>query len=55
MRGLSPFKMKESVELVYSLIVTIFYGLNCVPQVHMLKSQPPITQNVTLPGERAFQ
>lgn len=32
------------------------YGLNCVPpEIHMLESQAPVPQNVTLFGERAIK
>lgn len=36
--------------------VTICYGLNCVPsaKIHMLKSEPPIPQDVALFGDRIF-
>lgn len=30
----------------------ICYGLNCVPQKIMLKSQTPVSENVTLLGNR---
>ena len=32
-----------------------FYGLNCVPQIYMLKFESSVPQNVTVFGDRLFK